>query len=81
MRAIVFVQNLKCSGCEATLTENLSRLKNIKGVSVNLKYATVSFEYRTLTDLELVKKELSRLGYPPFGENNSIKKKVESYVS
>lgn len=81
MRAIVYIQNLKCGGCEATIVDNLSRLKNIKGISVNIKFATVSFEYGTISDLAIAKKELSKLGYPPFGEKNSITKKAKSYVS
>jgi copper chaperone CopZ len=81
MKSTLYIQNLKCGGCEATIIEKLSKLKNITNVSVNQQYDTVTFEYMESSDLELVKKELSKLGYPPFGEKNSLPKKVKSYIS
>ncbi len=81
MKATLYIQNLKCVGCEATIIDKLSRLKNITEVSISIIDAKVDFEYEAKKDLEIVKKELSKLGYPPFGEKNNLTKKVKSYVS
>lgn len=81
MKATVYIQNLKCGGCEATIIDKLSLLKNISEVSIDQKHAIVIFNYKTEKDLVMAKKTLSKLGYPPFGENNNLSKKAKSYVS
>ena len=81
MKSTLYIQNLKCGGCETTIIERLSELKNIDSVSVNLKYDTVNFEHKTKQDVTVAKKLLSKLGYPPFGEKNNLTRKAKSYVS
>ena len=81
MKTILYIQNLKCSGCETTIIKKLSELSNISNVSIDILHTTVKFDYKTKSDVDLVKKELSKLGYPPFGEKNNMVKKAKSYVS
>jgi len=81
MKITVEIQNLKCSGCEATIINKLSRLNNIKEVLVDHEYGSVTFNLNTPEDLEVVKKTLSKLGYPLVGEHNKFPTKAKSYVS
>ena len=81
MKSTVQIQNLKCGGCKATIVSELSKLNNIKNVSVNIEDATISLEYETESELNTVKSKLSKLGYPTIDENNSLLKKAKSYAS
>jgi copper chaperone CopZ len=81
MRATVHIQNLKCGGCEATITNKLSVLKNISDVEVNQTDETVSFDYHSKHDFEKAKHVLGRIGYPILGTDNSLYTKAKSYVS
>ncbi len=81
MKTTLYIQNLKCGGCEKTIINKLSCLKNIENVSINQEYATVTFEHKIPQEIKTVKKELSKLGYPPFGEKNNSFKKAKSYIS
>ncbi len=81
MKSTVQIQNLKCGGCKATIVSELSKLNNIKNVSVNIEDATISLEYETESELNTVKSKLSKLGYPTIDENNSLLNKAKSYAS
>lgn len=81
MKTTIEIQNLKCSGCEATIINKLSELKNIKEILVNHENGSVNFKYNTPEDLEITKKTLSKLGYPQVGEQNKFPTKAKSYVS
>jgi copper chaperone CopZ len=81
MKSTLYIQNLKCKGCEATIINTLSKLNNISNVLVDLQRNEVKFDYKTKEDIENIKKELSKLGYPPYGEKNNLVKKAKSYVS
>lgn len=81
MKTTVQIQNLKCNGCASTINNKLSGLKDINEVSVDVENDSVSFEYKTKENLETVKKELHKLGYPLVGEDNKLTTKAKSYVS
>lgn len=81
MKALLYIQNLKCKGCEATILNKLSKLDNINNVSIDLAHTIVKFDCKTQSDIDLVKAELSRIGYPPFGEKNRLARKTKSFVS
>lgn len=78
---MLYIQNLKCKGCETTIIEQLSKLNNISAVSVDVKHTLVKFHCESENDIERVKKHLSKIGYPPYGEKNDLIKKAKSYVS
>ena len=79
MRISVHVQNLKCSGCENTIVNRLTELKNIFDVEVNQEEQSVAFDYHTNHDFETAKHVLSRIGYPIVGKENKLKTKAQSY--
>ena len=81
MKATVQIQNLKCGGCKATIVSELSKLKTINNISVNIEDSTVSLEYEIESELSTIKSVLSKLGYPTIDENNSLLKKAKSYAS
>jgi copper chaperone CopZ len=81
MRISVHIQNLKCIGCQNTIINRLSELKNISEVEVNMEEHSVAFDYHTNHDFENAKHFLSRIGYPIVGKENKLKTKVQSYVS
>ncbi|WP_420601103.1 heavy-metal-associated domain-containing protein [Flagellimonas sp.] len=81
MRTTVKIQNLKCGGCANTVSKKIGSLKNIEDVFVNVETHEVSFGYGRSEDFKVVKKELSKLGYPLEGENNPKISQAKSYVS
>jgi len=81
MQKTITIQNLKCGGCARTITTNLSELKNIENISVNVEESTVTFDFISDEDFETVQKKLSTLGYPVKGGANTITSKAKSFVS
>ena len=81
MRTTIHIQNLKCGGCELTIVNKLSRVKNISEVEVNQNEETVSFDYHTNHDFERAKHILSMIGYPIVGAENKLLTKAKSYIS
>lgn len=81
MNTKIYIQNLKCGGCANTVTKNLVALDGIENVAVNVEESSVSFDFNTEENLELVKNTLYRLGYPEDGEANPLTAKAKSYVS
>ena len=80
-RTTLYIQNLKCAGCEASIVDGLSRLSRIDRVSVDHERDAVTFDHDGPKELELAKQTLSRLGYPAVGEKNPLSKRAKSYVS
>lgn len=78
MMTTLYIQNLKCEYCEAFILKKLSKLKHISNISIQRQFATLTFEYQSLEDLIQVKKNLSKIGYPPFGVRNNFIKKTKS---
>ena len=75
------IQNLKCGGCANTTQAKLSKIETIEDIKVDLEASLVSFAYKKIDDVELVKKELTNLGYPIVGNKNVISTKAKSFVS
>ena len=81
MKISLSIQNLKCGGCAKTITDKLLDINDVSNVQVDTTSNTVSLNYSKESTLENVKNMLSNIGYPTFGEENTIGKKVKSYVS
>jgi len=66
-----FEFRLKKSGIDENLIlENLSTLENIWNISFDRDMASVSFEYITWVDLEMVRRELYELGFHVINETH-----------
>jgi copper chaperone CopZ len=81
MKISLSIQNLKCGGCAKTITDKLLDINDVSNVQVDTNLNTVSLNYSQESTLENVKNILSNIGYPIFGEDNTLGKKVKSYVS
>lgn len=81
MKISLSIQNLKCGGCAKTITDKLLDINDVSNVQVDTNLNTVSLNYSQESTLENVKNVLSNIGYPIFGEENTLGKKVKSYVS
>lgn len=81
MKKSLVIQNLKCGGCEQTISNSLGSIMGVSNVSVNHESSTVNFNCSNESTLEKVKEELDGLGYPVMGSANNIGKKAKSYVS
>ncbi len=75
----IFVENIKCDGCVASIKENLQQMKGVTAVEVYKGEQKVCVSGITLEKQELVKK-LAELGYPEKGENNFFSK-AKSFVT
>ena len=81
MKTTLYVQNLKCNYGETIIIKALSQLKHIHNIIIKKQFATVTFEHSSPNDIDVVKKTLSELGYPPFGEKNNVLKKEKPLLS
>lgn len=81
MKISLSIQNLKCGGCAKTITDKLLDINDVSNVQVDTTLNTVSLNYSQESTLENVKNVLRNIGYPIFGEENTLGKKVKSYVS
>jgi len=75
------LQNLKCDGCANTITNALNKLEGVSMAIVDIESHSVTFEYSTENQIELVEKKLASLGYPIDTDTNSIMQKAKSFVS
>ncbi len=74
------IENLKCGGCANTITRELSAMKGVDEVSVDVENSLVKFNAPE-TIFNLVKEKLSKLGYPEVGSANNVLHKAKSFVS
>lgn len=81
MIATLILQNLMCGGCAFTITSKLSEIENISNVNVDVKKASVTFNFNSKKDVANVKDKLKNLGYPTIDESNSLTTKAKSFVS
>lgn len=80
MQQEVYIENLKCGGCAATITKGLSNIKGVDEVKVDVEKSLVSFSSEESL-LSEIKEKLSKLGYPEVGDKNTIMHKAKSFVS
>ena len=79
-KEIIHIDNLKCGGCESTITSAISKLEGIASVEVNHETSEVIIEKDETTSRTTIIEKLSALGYPEAGTSNVIHK-AKSYVS
>lgn len=76
----ISVENLKCSGCAATIRKGLMEMNGVELVDVNPEKNEVEAEVADFVKREEMIKKLSHLGYPEKGTGNVLQKGI-SYVS
>lgn len=81
MKTEIFdVENLKCSGCAATVKKALLEKKEISAVDVQVEQGKVAVTFTGEPDRTSVLAELKTLGYPEKGTGNLLDK-GKSFVS
>lgn len=80
-QAELYVENLKCGGCERTVHKILEGIDGVTNVYVSAEEGKVSFDkLEDRSILDKVVKFLSKAGYTPLGESG-LRAKAISYIS
>ena len=80
METKIYIENLKCGGCAATIKKGLLSVEGVSEININIDESLV--EVTTKEDvISTVKEKLSKMGYPEVGDSNTILHKAKSYVS
>ncbi len=80
-RTALYVENLKCGGCENTVRKILEGLQGVSNVSVDSTKGSIEFDQEdnpTITEKAI--RFLTKAGYTPLGKSG-LKAKAISYVS
>jgi copper chaperone len=80
METKVYIENLKCGGCAATIKKGILSVENVTDVDVNIEESLVSVTSSNDV-VTKVKDKLSKMGYPEVGDTNTIVHKAKSFVS
>lgn len=76
----VYIENLKCGGCAATIVKGISAINSVSNVNVDVEKSLVTYNATDEADI-VVKEKLSKLGYPEVGDKNTVLHKAKSFVS
>ncbi|MDG1528909.1 MAG: heavy metal-associated domain-containing protein [Polaribacter sp.] len=80
METKIYIENLKCGGCAATIKKGILAVEGVSEININVdeSLVEVTTDQDVITD---VKDKLSKMGYPEVGDANTILHKAKSYVS
>ncbi|CAM1356631.1 MULTISPECIES: heavy-metal-associated domain-containing protein [Tenacibaculum] len=76
----IYIENLKCGGCAATIKKGLLEIDGVDTVTVDVEKSLIAVN-TPLENLQKVKEKLSKLGYPEVGDKNTVLHKAKSFVS
>ena len=80
METKIYIENLKCGGCAATIKKGILSIDGVSEIAINVDESLV--EVITKSDVTIeVKEKLSKMGYPEVGDSNTLLHKAKSYVS
>ncbi len=77
----IIIANLKCGGCESTITDKLFEIEGVKSVVVNHEEDSVTISHNEKATRADFTKKLHSIGYPEATEENGLLLKLKSYVS
>ncbi len=77
---IIYIANLKCSGCATTITNELLKLTGVKDVQVDTEKDCIEINYENIERKKIISK-LHDLGYPEATEENGLLLKLKSFAS
>ena len=80
MEAKIYIENLKCGGCAATIKKGILSLDDVIDIEVNVDESLVIITSKN-KDFSSVKEKLAKMGYPEVGDANTLLHKAKSYVS
>jgi copper chaperone CopZ len=76
---IIYVENIKCSGCMNSIKTALLKIKGVTSIDISKEEDKISIT-GVAVEKENVVMKLASLGYPEKG-NNSLISKARSFVS
>lgn len=74
----IVVENMKCSGCERTIVNAISKMNRVKKVTADKDSGIVTIDYEGDLNKGAFQKELTSLGYPEIKTEKVQAKIVES---
>lgn len=77
----LFVQNLKCGGCAATIEKALNAMEGVTSVKVNQETSEVIYTSFANDSNIMVESKLASIGYPAVDSDNTTMHKINSFVS
>jgi len=77
---IIYIANLKCSGCATNITNELLKLTGVKDVQVDTEKDCIEINYENIERKKIISK-LHDLGYPEATEENGLLLKLKSFAS
>lgn len=77
----IIVANLKCTGCAATISSQISKVEGVSNVLVDPDKDLVQVDYETEEVRPVIIANLKKLGYPEATEENGLLMQVKSYAS
>ena len=80
MTTSIFIENLKCGGCAATIKKGMLGIDSVESVEVDMETSEVKVSHKKDV-ISLLKEKLSKLGYPETGDKNTVVHKAKSFVS
>lgn len=80
METNIYIENLKCGGCAATIKKGILGLENVTKIDIKVDESLVIVTTKNDSILT-VKEKLSKMGYPEVGDVNTFLHKAKSYVS
>ena len=80
MRQEIYIENLKCGGCVETIKKDISSINGVVNLEINLEKSVITFN-ADKNSKDVIKRRLSKLGYPEVGDKNTMLHKVKSFVS
>lgn len=80
METIIYIENLKCGGCAATIRKGVLAVDGVQEMQIDVAESMVSVTAANKV-IPAVKEKLSKMGYPEVGNANTLLHKAKSYVS
>ena len=80
METKIYIENLKCGGCAATIKKGILSIDGVSEIAINVDESFVAV-ITTNDAISRVKEKLSKMGYPEVGDANTLLHKAKSYVS
>lgn len=80
MEAKIYIENLKCGGCAATIKKGILAIEDVSEIDINVDEFLVEIQMSNDV-IVAVKEKLAKMGYPEVGDANTILHKAKSYVS
>ncbi|MDG1039818.1 MAG: heavy-metal-associated domain-containing protein [Polaribacter sp.] len=80
MNTKIYIENLKCGGCAATIKKGILSVNGVSDIAVNVDDSFVEITSDT-ENIDAVKEKLSKMGYPEVGDKNTVLHKAKSFVS